>query len=104
MCFDTSWRHNERRTPTRHFLTMTTSTLAIVPQEIQHAALVHEIHVAPSRIELHQSHKKSASLDTYRAELLSKVHDHLDEIHHLEDTMNRTAKFKDELLAKVHSH
>ncbi|KAL3768556.1 hypothetical protein ACHAW5_004967 [Stephanodiscus triporus] len=74
------------------------------PTRNQNAALEHDIRTAQTRIALNQSHKKSSSLDTYRAELLSKVHDHLDEVEHLEASKVRTANIKAELLAKVHEH
>ncbi|KAL3768560.1 hypothetical protein ACHAW5_004971 [Stephanodiscus triporus] len=80
------------------------SAQAIHPREIQNAALEHDIRTAQTRIALNQSHKKSSSLDTYRAELLSKVHEHLDEVEHLEASKVRTANIKAELLAKVHEH
>ncbi len=81
------------------------SDVRIMPQqEIQHAALEHDIRTVQTRMELERSHKKSASMDTYRAELLSKVHTHLDELRHLEDSKERTSQFKEEMLAKVNEH
>ena len=80
------------------------SAVTVPQREIQHAALEHDIRTAQTQNELLQSHKKSASLDTYRAELLNKVHDHLEELEHLEESKVRTAQFKAELLAKVHEH
>jgi hypothetical protein len=86
-------------------ITTTMSDVRIIPQqEIQHAALEHEIRTLQTRTELERSHKKSASLDTYRAELLEKVHQHLDELHHLEESRERTGQFKEEMLAKVNEH
>jgi chromosome segregation ATPase len=80
------------------------SAVTVPQREIQRAALEHDIRTAQTQNELLQSHKKSASLDTYRAELLNKVHDHLEELEHLEESKVRTAHFKAELLAKVHEH
>ncbi len=85
-------------------VTMSDVRLIIPQQEIQHAALEHDIRTVQTRMELERSHKKSASLDTYRTELLSKVHEHLDELRHLEESKERTSQFKEEMLAKVNEH
>lgn len=73
--------------------------------EIQHAALEHDIRTAQTHTEMNAAHKRSASqLETYRDELMSKVHAHLAELHQLDETKERTSVFKAEMLAKVDEH
>lgn len=71
---------------------------------IQHAALEHDIRTVQTHKELNRSHEKSHILDTYRAELLQKVNAHLEELHHLEESRERTARFKEEMMIKVNEH
>lgn len=77
---------------------------SIPQQEIQHAALEHDIRTVQTRTETNLSRRKSLVLDTYRTELFAKVDDHLAELHHLEESRERTAQFKEEMLAKVNEH
>jgi chromosome segregation ATPase len=80
------------------------SSTMITASAVQHAALDHEIRTSPVRQDLSKSHEKSAQLNTFRTELKAKVDAHLEELHTLDATKERTAQFKEEMLQKVNEH
>ena len=73
-------------------------------RDIQHAALEHDVRAFPTRRESDKAHEKAHELDAYRTELMTKVHEHIAELHAMEDAAERTAVFKEEMLGKVHEH
>lgn len=84
--------------------TSMTEVHGIPTRDIAHAALEHDIRTVATRTELDRSHEKAAELEAYRGELLSKVQAHLEELHHLDESKERTAQFKEEMMAKVNEH
>jgi chromosome segregation ATPase len=80
------------------------SSTMITASAVQHAALDHEIRTSPVRQDLSKSHEKSAQLNTFRTELKAKVDAHLEELHTLDASKERTAQFKEEMLQKVNEH
>ena len=77
---------------------------AIPASAVQHAALDHDIRAAALRKELDKSHQKSTQLDAFRTEMKAKVDTHMEELHTLDATKERTAQFKEEMLQKVNEH
>ncbi len=84
---------------------MTTEVRSPIPASaVQHAALDHEIRTACVRKELDKSQQKSEQLDAYRSELKTKVEAHMEALHKLDATKERTAQIKEEMLEKVNKH
>jgi len=83
---------------------MTDNARRIPLGEIQHAALEHDIRVNPTLTEFERSHEKYHVLETYCTELVDKVHEHLEELHRLDMSKERTAQFKEEMMNKVNEH
>eukprot|EP00956_Cyclotella_meneghiniana_P021378 scaffold38879_cov65-Cyclotella_meneghiniana.AAC.5 len=102
---DTSPYIHQQKNTYIQFSTMTDVIKPGIPLgDIQHKALEHDIRVAQTQKEIKHARRNSDIIDTYRAELLEKVHAHIDELEHLNQSRKRTSIFKDEMMVKVNEH
>lgn len=80
------------------------ATLSIDPDSIRKAAILHDVRSAERIAEHGKAAVKKEELGKYKAELLQKVNDHIQDLEKLEHKKADLAKLKEELLKRVDEH